>query len=446
MTATVRLNPTDEMLHRAADTLGSSRIVQVLWTFRDPVPVTALNAAWDGLDQGWLSRRARSSTVPGGRRSWVPARNQEALATTSTPLTDATLTDWIDIQVKAPLPPGSSALWRLAAAPYGEGTLVSLTVPHFRCDGLGIFRAIGSGGDGTHRPSAGPGPLDDLVDLARQTLHGGLAAARWLPATLADPDRLARIRTALRPPAPARPELPAAPRFFTSAIFETDAARWEQQADAFGGTTNSLFVEIAANLVRAAGEGDPSEPFDVGIPVSLRRSGQDARANALVVMPLTVPGGPARHRSLRRTRQATKELLRATGEHSGTLVPEPLWHLLPERHAHRLKNPGAQQTTVVASNFGRTPEAIARFTGQEAAGIAVRTMNVPGVLPDRARLRASLCLLRTGDRLTVTVTGIPDRFGDATSLRRLVGGELESWGLTVQRWWGDPTSPPVKES
>ncbi|MEY2233067.1 hypothetical protein [Streptomyces sp. BF23-19] len=444
MTATVRLNPTDEMLHRAADTLGSSRIVQVLWTFRDPVSVAALQAAWDGLDQGWLSRRARSSPVPGARRSWVPARNEEALGITVTSLTDATLSDWIDTQVKAPLLPGSSALWRLAAAPYGEGTLVSLTVPHFRCDGLGIFRAIGSGGDDTHRPAAGPGLLDDLADLAQQTLRGGLAAARWLPATLTNPERLDRIRTAMRPPA--SPEPPAQPRFFTSAIFETDAARWDQQADVFGGTTNSLFVEIAANLVRTAGAGDPSEPFDVGIPVSLRRSDQDARANALVVMPLTVPGGHARHQSLRQTRQATKELLRTTDEHSGTLVPEPLWHLLPECHAHRLKNPGAQQTTVVASNFGRTPEAIARFTGQEAAGIAVRTMNVPGVLPDRARLRASLCLLRTGDRLTVTVTGIPDRFGDATSLRRLVGEELESWGLTVRRWWGEPTSHLRKES
>ncbi|MFE6227897.1 hypothetical protein [Streptomyces sp. NPDC057854] len=446
MTSAVRLNPTDEMLHRAADTLGSSRIVQVLWTFRDPVPAAALHAAWHRLDRGWLSRRVRNSPVPGARRSWVPARNEEALATTPTPLTDATLTDWMDTQVKAPLPPGGPALWRLAAAPYAGGTVVSLTVPHFRCDGLGIFRAIGSGGDDTRPPAAGPGLLDDLADLARQTLHGGLAAARWLPATLADPDRLGRIRTALRPPAPAGPEPPAAPRFFTSAIFETDAARWERRADAYGGTVNSLFVEIAANLVRTAGAGGASAPFDVGIPVSLRRSERDARANALVVMPLTVPGGPARHHGLRETRQATKDLLRATGEHSGTLVPEPLWHLLPERHAHRLKNPGAQQTTVVASNFGRTPEAIARFTGQEAAGVAVRTMNVPGVLPDRARLRASLCLLRTGDRLTVTVTGIPDRFGDATSLRRLVDEELESWGLTAQRWWGLPTPHPVKES
>ncbi|MFF2774203.1 hypothetical protein ACFVU3_04775 [Streptomyces sp. NPDC058052] len=444
MTGTARLNPTDEMLHRAAGALGSTRIVQVLWTFPDPVPPSALQAAWEDLDQGRLSRRARPARVPGARRSWVPAANEEPLHTTSTPLTDATLTDWIDTQVKAPLHPGGGALWRLAAAPYGEGTLVSLTVPHFRCDGLGIFHAIGSGGRDTRRAPA-PRLLDDLADLARQTLHGGLAAARWVPATLASPSRRERIRTALQAP-PAPPSTPpAAPRFFTSAIFETDAAHWQRQADRFGGTTNSLFIEIAANLVRSATAGDPAEPFDVGIPVSLRRSAHDPRANALVVRPLTVPGGPARHTGLRQTRQATRELLQDTGEHSATLVPEPLWHLLPTRHADRLKNPGAQQTTVVASNFGRTPDAIARFTGRTAAGIAVRTMNVPGVLPDRARLRASLCLLRTGDRLTVTATGIPDRFGDASSLRRLVHEELAAWGLTVHRWWGEPSPHRVKE-
>ncbi|GAA2512548.1 hypothetical protein GCM10023100_35450 [Actinocorallia cavernae] len=445
MTATVRLNPTDEMLHRTADTLGSTRVVQVLWTFADPVPGSALQAAWESLDQGRLSRRAQPARVPGARRSWVRAGNAEALCTTSTPLTDATLTDWIDTQVKAPLGPGDAALWRLAAAPYGAGTLVSLTVPHFRCDGLGIFDAIGSGGHEVHRPPAAPRVLDDLADLARQTLRGSLAAAHWLPATLASPARRAQIRSALRPPPPTRPAPSAQPRFFTSAIFETDAALWQRQADRFGGTANSLFIEIAANLVRSAAPDGPSGPFDVGIPVSLRRSVHDARANALVVVPLTVPGGPARRGSLRGTRGATKDLLRSTGEHSATLVPEPLWHLLPARHAHRLKNPGAQQTTVVASNFGRTPDAIARFAGRQAAGIAVRTMNVPGVLPDRARLRASLCLLRTGDRLTVTVTGIPDHFGDASSLRRLVHEELASWGLTVQRWWGAPTPHHVKE-
>lgn len=117
------------------------------------------------------------------------------------------------------------------------------------------------------------------------------------------------------------------------------------------------------------------------------------------------------------------------------LVPEPLWHLLPRRYADRLKTPGAQATDVVASNFGGLPERARRFTGQWADGAALRTMNVPGLVPEQACLRASLCMVRVGARLTVTVTAIPDHFGDARSLRKLAGEEFAAWGLQGREWW-----------
>ncbi|MFI6054328.1 hypothetical protein ACIBCO_30090 [Streptomyces violascens] len=434
--AAERLNSTDEMLYRAADVLGSTRIVQVLWQFRERVPVRDLQAEWNRLNQGRLSRRAVAAALPGARRSWFGAHNDEALDVTEVPLTDHTVTDWIDTQISAPLPAGSGSLWRLAAASYGGGSLVSLTVPHFRCDGLGIFGAIGSGQDpaGQTAPSAAV----DAVDVAGQIAEAALATARWLPRTLAGPLERARIGAALKTPTAAT-TTPVTPRFFSSAIAEVDAAQWQDRAQARGGTDNSLFVEIAANLVRTAVRGGTDIPVDVGIPMTLRQSEHDARANALVVLPLTMPGGPASHTDLRPTRQATKELLRSAGEHSGTLVPEALWHLLPSGLAHRLKNPGAQQTDVVASNFGQVPRAVAEFTGRQATSVALRTMNVPGVLPDKARLRASLCLVRNGDHMTVTATGMPDHFGDSASLRRLVDEELTAWGLTAHRWWGAAT-------
>ncbi|MFF4188605.1 hypothetical protein ACFYZ9_35940 [Streptomyces sp. NPDC001691] len=434
--AAERLNSTDEMLHRAADALGSTRIVQVLWQFREPVPVPALQAEWNRLNQGRLSRRAVASALPGARRSWINSHNDEALAVTESLLTDHTMADWIDAQVSTPLPAGSGSLWRLAAAPYDGGSLVSLTVPHFRCDGLGIFAAIGSGQDPADWTA--PGPAADAADLAGQIAEAALATARWLPRTLAGGAERDRLVAALEAPT-AADTTPAAPRFFSSAIAEVDAAQWQDRAEACGGTVNSLFVEIAANLVRTAVRGGADIPVDVGIPMTLRRSDHDARANALVVLPLTVPGGPASHTDLRPTRQATKRLLRSSGEHSATLVPEALWHLLPGGLAHRLKNPGAQQTDVVASNFGQIPDAVAQFAGRRAASVALRTMNVPGVLPDKARLRASLCLVQGGDRMTVTATGMPDHFGDSASLRRLVDDELTAWGLTAHRWWGAAT-------
>ncbi|MFE4451105.1 hypothetical protein [Streptomyces sp. NPDC056796] len=440
MPGVVRLNPTDEMLHGAAGTLGSSRIVQVLWSYDRPVPVPALEAEWERLDHGRLSRVAASSRVPGARRTWVPAHNAERLDVAGEPVTGATLMEWADRQVRVPLPPGSDALWRLAAAPYGPGSVVSLTVPHFRCDGLGIFAAIASGHLADHPGRSAPGPLADVADVLRQAVRAGTGTVLGLPRLVGSPAERKSLAAALRRP-PTGPPAADEPRFFTSSILETDAGAWEERARAHGGTVNGLFIEIAANLVRTAVRRGSPAPIEIGLPRTLREADDDGRANALVVLPLTVPGGPARHADLRPTRDATRRLLSTEGDRGSTLVPEALWHLLPARRAHRLLRPGAQQTDAVASNFGRTPDAVARFAGRPADAVAVRTMNVPGVLAGRARIRASLCLVRTGERMAVTVTGMPDHFGDGPSLGRLVAAELSAWGLGVDRWWGAGPTP-----
>lgn len=431
-----RLNPTDEMLYRAERALGSSRIVQVLWRLPEPVPPAALRAEWERLDRGRLSRRPVAARVPGARRAWVPAHNAEPPRAYSTPLTDDTAWEWIDEQVRAPLPAGSRALWRLASAPYGRGALVSLTVPHFRADGMGIFTALTEDGP---PPGRRRGPLagtadGDLADAVRQVTRAVTATAGWAARTLPDRRARAELAAALRP----APKPPASePRFFSTAVFDFDAAEWEERARARGGTANSLFVEIAANLVRARVPLGDRAGIRVGVPVSLRRTAADARANALVVVPLSVPAGPVRRTDLGPTRRSTKAALDGTGEHSATLVPEPLWHLLPRRYADRLKAPGAQATDVVASNFGTLPDGVRRFAGLRADGVALRTMNVPGLVPERAGLRVSLCAVRVGERLTVTVTAIPDHFGDARSLRELAAEEFAAWGLRAREWWSE---------
>lgn len=418
-----RLNPTDEMLCAAGVDLGSTRVVQVLWRFAEPVPTAALRAEWTRLNGGPLSRRAVRPLVPGARRRWARADNGEPLRECSTALTDAI--GWIDEQAREPLPATSDLLWRLAAAPYRQGTLVSLTVPHFRADGLGVFGAL----ERREVANAGPVPPAGLVAADVADAIGQVAGALvGSVSLLAAPAARSRARAAVaRMPSPVTG---SSPRWFASTAFDLDATEWEQCAKERGGTVNSLFVEIAANLVRAR---VPLDEIHVGIPKSLRLGAHDGRANALIVVPLAVLAGRPRHNDLGRTRRDTKAALTAPGP--ATLVAEPLWHLLPKRYASRLKAPGAQQTDVVASNFGDVPDRVAVFAGQRAESVALRTMNVPGLVPEKARLRASLCLLRDGDRLTVTVTGMPDHFGAASSLRTLVADEFAAWGLTTARQW-----------
>lgn len=433
-----RLNPTDEMLHQAATALGSSRIVQVLWRLPGPVPGDELHAEWRRLNSGLLSRTAVKSAVPAARRKWVMASNTHELTIDRTPLTPVTALAWADAQALTPLPADSTRLWRLAAAPYADGCLVSLTVPHFRSDGLGLLHAIA-----TRTPAHQPHD-SDLTDALGQTTRALTRTPSWL---LRQPRqrRLDVLRALASLATPGHGPPPASkPRYFTTAIVTTSADTWQEAARRHHGTGNTLLLEIAANLVRAHVPRTPSQDVHVGIPMSLRHRAHDEQANALVVVPLTLPGGAAHHEDLRATRQATKTLLQQSGLHSTTLVPEALWHLLPLRAAAALKTPGAQQTDVVASNFGHADDGVINFAGRTADSLALRTMNVPGLLPDRARLRASLCLVQSGRQMTVTVTGMPDHFGDSVRLQRLVSEEFAAWGIPVRPWWTSAPHPAQK--
>lgn len=433
-----RLNSTDEMLHQAATALGSSRIVQVLWRLPGPVPDDELHAEWHRLDRGLLSRTAVKGAVPAARRKWVTASNTQELVIDHTPLTPATALAWADAQARAPLPAGSTRLWRLAAAPYADGSLVSLTVPHFRSDGLGLLRAIA-----TRTPAHQPHD-SDLTDALGQTTRALTGTASWL---LRRPrrSRLEVLRALASLSAPRQEPRPASePRYFNTAIVTAEAEAWQDAARRHHGTDNTLLLEIAANLVRTHVPRTHRQDVHVGIPMSLRHSVRDEQANALVVVPLSLPGGTANHEDLQPTRHATRTLLQHSGLHSATLVPEALWHLLPPRAAAALKTPGAQQTDVVASNFGRADRGVIDFAGRTADSLALRTMNVPGLLPDRARLRASLCLVQSGRQMTVTVTGMPDHFGDSVHLEHLVSEEFAAWGVPVQPWWTSAPHPAQK--
>ncbi|MCX2954751.1 tetratricopeptide repeat protein [Lentzea sp. NEAU-D7] len=305
-----RLNDTDEALHRAVADFGSGRIVQVLWLFPSLVDSSALHAEWNRLNRGHLSRRAVRPFVPGARRRWADVDNAEPLHEHQGPLPDSAA-DWVDAQVRAPLP--ESSLWRLAAAPHRTGTIVSLTVPHFRSDGLGIFRAL----DSWHvrpRPALFTTITADFRDALAQikTAVGHLTKANFRR-------RLKASQCNASTPVAASPA-----RFFSWTIVDVDATSWHDVASANGGTPNTLFTEIAANLIRA--RTSSTTGIRLGMPRSVRRPDLDLRANALDFATLDLPAGPPVHGDLTSTRRATKRALQLTADRS-----DPPWHLLPHR-------------------------------------------------------------------------------------------------------------------
>ncbi|MGV9680345.1 hypothetical protein ACWDSJ_34130 [Nocardia sp. NPDC003482] len=430
MTARARLNATDEMLAAATSSVGASRRIQLVWALPRGLDRARVEEFWRRLDDGVLSRRPSSPLIPGARRWWAPAANALPPIVDTDVAPGAPVLDWLDRQVRVPL--GPDGLWALAYRPTEDGSIVALTVPHAVVDGVGLLRAVEAAAAAKSIPPQRRSRwLDDVTDIAEQTTGGLRDTARWLGELARKPGLRADLATALRSRGARRAE-PDAPQFFSTAFCTVPAPLWRTTAEAAGGTDNSLFLTFAERLYHAASGRNGLGELDIGIPVSLRAGADDLSANALVVVPMRVPAaGP----TVRDVRALAKERLARTGPEDITLVPQALWHHLPRRLATALKTPGAQFTDVVASNFGAASPAVSHaLDGAPATRVFVRTMSIPGVVPARARLRLSLCVIRIGDTLSISITGIPCRFGDSAALADTADRVLRELGVRAEKW------------
>ncbi|WP_216893129.1 hypothetical protein [Nocardia alni] len=431
-----RLNATDEMLAVAENSVGASRRIQIVWALPHRPDPARLHEFWKRLDAGVLSRQPRSPVLPGARRWWSATGNEQQPCLGADPLRDNQILEWLDRQVTAPL--DGRRLWALSYCPTETGSVVCLTVPHSTIDGIGLLRAIDAT---TRRPDAPlpdhPSGIDDLRDIADQLITGTPDTARWLGKVGRDARLRASIRDAVRSMAKSRDRSGDSsageePQFFSTAFVTVPAAAWEAAADAVGGTTNSLFLSVAERLCRTAIEETRGRPLEIGIPISLRGEDDDSSANALVVVPLRIDeNAPAPHR----VRALTKDRLARVCPEDTTLIPQALWHHLPHALSRALKTPGAQFTDAVASNFGETPGRVPdAIDHRPASKVFVRTMSVPGVVPGRARLRLSLCMIRVRTELSLSITGIPGHFGAPGRLADTVESVLHSLRIPAEKW------------
>ncbi len=429
-----RLNATDEMLAVAENSVGASRRIQIVWALPHRPDPAALREFWRRLDGGVLSRQPRSPAIPGARRWWSATGNEQQPLLGEDPLRDNEILEWLDRQVTVPL--DGRRLWSLSYCPTETGSVVCLTVPHSTIDGVGLLRAIGATAEQPGAPLPDrPSGTDDLLDIAGQLITGTRDTARWLGKIGRDARLRASIRDALRSTTKPveRPHNSSGddePQFFSSAFVTAPAEVWEASAAAVGGTANSLFLGFAERLCRREIEETRSRPLEIGIPISLRDD--DSTANALVVVPLGIDeSDPAPHR----IRVLTKDRLARVCPEDTTLIPQALWHHLPHDLSRALKTPGAQFTDAVASNFGETPDRVPdAIDHRPASKVFVRTMSVPGVVPGRARLRLSLCMIRVRDELSLSITGIPGHFGAPARLSDTVESVLADLRIPAEKW------------
>lgn len=411
------------MFLRSHRGLGTPIAMQGLWRTEEAVDPLVLSAIHHRLAHGPLGRRVVRSQVPGARPRWQPNTTALPLTYSADVIATQQLLDWADTQAPN-LDPSTGPGWRLSAVRLDDGgTLISLVASHVLADARGLVLAVDHAMSG--KPTAATSRSSDWADARRQwgIVLGG--TARALGGLIAHPDRRATL-TPVRAPHPPRGENHA--QFETpSAILSIPSAEWERVAVKNGGSVNSLFVSVVAEILWSS-RGTRS-PIQVSLPIDTR-AGDDV-GNAMAMTEVTV----APTDSLADIR-ANCRIAYANPMTSPAGFPEELLQVLPRRLAHKLAE-GAGERDVLCSNIGTLPARLAQVGTHTTAGIATRALH-PGITSEhlnRLRTKLSGYLCRVGDTQMLSLVSLdPQHVLSSSALRELALGELARRGVSCQAW------------
>ncbi|MEV0761467.1 hypothetical protein [Nocardia sp. NPDC050435] len=449
-----RLSVVDEIFLRTHRGLGTPIALQGVWRTADRVDPVLLDQLHAALRTGRLGRRVLRARVPGARRAWRPTVRAYPVDYPATPIPGAALLDWADAQ-GAGLDPEFGPGWRLAAVPVVDGgTLVSLTCSHALADGRGLVHAVDaalarvaaaredptaagmrSGADGTdavenisaaelsgsmdHLSGAADGPSipatfggdSDWIDARRQwwTVLRGTARAlrRGIPRRAVTTETEGR-ELSDRPP--------------RTAILQFPAEDWDRLAAEQGGTANSLFVWLIANLLWDSGF--PRERIEASLPVDTRSEPRTDNDLAVTSIGVTRADDPATIRE--KARVAYEYRMTSPGG-----MPEEILQVIPDRWAHALAR-GAGERDILCSNIGSLPDTLLTLGSHRCTGVAARAIH-PGLreLP-RTRLSGYLC--RIGANYTLALVGLDPVFESSTALVELVGRRAGKLPIPIESW------------
>ncbi|MCX6484119.1 MAG: hypothetical protein NT146_12810 [Mycobacterium sp.] len=418
--------------------LGHGPVIQFTWIYGRDVDLGALRSFHHHLGQGLLGRRIERSPLPFGRHRWIAWPGPPDFAVAADVRPRSQLTAWADEQAALPIDPEYGPPWHLAVQPFLNGdTAVTLVVSHTVADGVGIAVAVTEAAKGMTRDlgySAGNSRtktqalLEDLRALVRtlpEMARALKAAVRLAPGN----DDFARPR---RPKAGNPAEVPSEAVTLPSVTAYLDVRKWDERAKTLGGTSNSLFLGIAAKLGQKLGWVEQDGTVTLSVPVNERSEG-DSRGNALTAVrltadPTTVTG------DLTEIRAGLKAALATLGEARHQLVaPMPLVPLIPKAVARRLEGMVVGGRLIGSSNLGELDPQVNCPDGTDADYFAVRL----GERIDRAHLRRHVGVFfpvvsaRVHGRISVSVGYVnADGSTNVEQLLATVRGVLEDFGLS----------------
>jgi hypothetical protein len=418
--------------------LGHGPVIQYTWIYERDVDLGALRSFHRRLGQGLLGRRIERSPLPFGRHRWIawPGPPELAIATDVRPRSQ--LTAWADEQAALPIDPEYGPSWHLAVQPFINGdTAVTLVVSHTVADGVGIAIAVTEAAKGVTRDLGYP------ARNSRTKRQALLEDSRGIAGTLPEIARALKAAVRLaqgnddfarpRPPKAGNPaEVLSEVVTLPSVTAYLDVREWDERAKTLGGTSNSLFLGIAAKIGQKLGWVEQDGTVTLSVPVNERIEG-DSRGNALTAVRLTADPTTVTD-DLTKIRAGLKAALATLGEARHQLVaPMPLVPLIPRAVARRLEGMVVGGVLIGSSNLGELDPQVNRPDGTDADYFAVRM----GERIDRAHLRRHdgvffpVVSARVRGRISVSV-GYANADGSTTTEQLLatVRGVLEDFGLS----------------
>lgn len=414
--------------------LGVPVVPQVIWRVDATGPVLdRLAGLGRDLTAGRLSRLVRRTRGP-VRDRWVYTARAGHVRIDHDPVTPDQVTGWLHDRLQTRVDSVRGPAWELSAVPTTDGhVLVSLVRSHVVADGAAMIHAVTEAVTG-HATTPRAGRRGHTV---RDALSLPAAVGRAVVSLL----------TPSRQGVPVPPNdgtAPVGPAEVSTVAVRVDATRFDEAASARGGTSNTLFQAVTLGVLVGSGRVQEGDTVPLAVPVSVRDSADDLRANATTGATVTVRLDPGRYADLTELRAAAKAAYREVGSRTGpdrVAAMAQIAQVLPDRLVRRAAA-GATTPVCLASNLGEPPDT---FTGlgldHHGCDVALRSVIRAGSARELAARRGgvSAWAVRSGDSLSLSFTSLdPVHVRDAGHLLELVREELGRWGLEwdrdVVRW------------
>ncbi|MGB7362549.1 MAG: hypothetical protein WA931_05870 [Rhodococcus sp. (in: high G+C Gram-positive bacteria)] len=470
----MRLQDQDFTYWFLSEAFGWDVVLQLVWTFSEPLPDNDVEAMAVALAGGPLHRRIVRPLVPGARPGWVRSAASAAPVVDTEPVDDDEVQAWATLDLETvDLDADAGTCWALRSVrTRAGGSALSLTCLHLVADGRSMTAAAASAGAAVGRvdpPTTGPAGhalhasatvpriVSDVVDAARQLVGAGGALARTALSVVgglrvgtntgqsntgqsntgqSNTGKLERgVPRTARSPAHVR-----APRARPSwATVTVDVHDWERIAREHGGTRNSLFVAVIAGALFATGYGNDGAGVKVGIPMSLRHSEEDDRSNATGGVSIVLTERPEPGGDLSDVRRLCRDAFAAlsAGRRSATVHLQPVLQLLPLSLVTAVVMSGeSSMPDVVASNLGQF-EHVSNIGSVTASKVAFRgtAHHVDPAGTRRFGEGLQSWYLETDGKATFAVAGFDEsRVGSAQELATALSSELTGWGVPHELW------------